>query len=112
MVEKVLLDYLTENLEVPVYMEKPAEHGKTYVLIEKTGSTTMNKIYSPVVAVQSYAPTLYEAAALNEEVKEAVFSSVSLDSISAVRLNSDYNFTDTSTKEYRYQSVFVITYLE
>ena len=27
-------------------------------------------------------------------------------------LNSDYNFTDTETKEYRYQAVFDINYYQ
>ena len=33
-------------------------------------------------------------------------------SISAVRFDSDYNFTDTDTKHYRYQAVFEITHYE
>jgi hypothetical protein len=53
---------------------------------------------------------LYEAAALNERVKEAVKGSVELDEISGVQLNSDYNFTDVSGKQYRYQALFVFTH--
>jgi hypothetical protein len=53
---------------------------------------------------------MFEAATLNEQVKQAVFDSVSLDEITAVSLNSDYNYTDTATKRYRYQAVFVITH--
>ena len=32
------------------------------------------------------------------------------DPISRVELNSDYNFTDTSTKRYRYQAVYNFIY--
>ncbi len=53
---------------------------------------------------------MYEAAVLNEEVKEAVEGMITLDEVSKVSLNSDYNFTDTTTKEYRYQAVFDINY--
>lgn len=53
---------------------------------------------------------MYEAAKLNEELKEIVEQLVILDEISGVSLNSDYNFTDTETKEYRYQAVFDINH--
>ena len=33
-----------------------------------------------------------------------------LDAVSASRLNSDYNFTDTTTKRYRYQAVYDLVY--
>ncbi|OOV85805.1 hypothetical protein BTA35_0216720, partial [Oceanospirillum linum] len=57
-------------------------------------------------AFQSYAPSMYEAAVLNEAVKETVEGMIELDEISKIKLNSDYNYTDTTTKEYRYQAVF------
>lgn len=112
MVEKIMLDYLTAKLSVPVYMEVPEEHDASYVVIERTGSSREDHIDSPVLAFQSYGATLYDAAALNEQVKAAVDASVSLPTIGAARFNSDYNYTDTDTKEYRYQSVYVITSLE
>lgn len=53
---------------------------------------------------------MYKAAELNEEVKKVVAEMIELDSIARVQLNSDYNFTDTETKRYRYQAVFDINY--
>ena len=35
---------------------------------------------------------------------------VTLNEIVSVELNSDYNYTDTTTKEYRYQGVYNITH--
>lgn len=37
---------------------------------------------------------------------------LNLDEIASVKLDNDYNFTDTETKEYRYQAVFDITYYQ
>ena len=37
---------------------------------------------------------------------------IELPTISAVYINSDYNFTDTETKRYRYQCVAVVTHYE
>lgn len=113
MVEKIMLDYLSANLTVPVFMEEPTEDDLTsYVLIEKTGSTETNHIPTATLAFQSYGASLYDAATLNNTVKQVVNDAIQLDTISSVRLNSDYNFTDTTTKKYRYQALFVVTYLE
>lgn len=83
---------------------------ESYVIFEKTSSGKRDYANSATFAFQSYAPTLYSAAVLNEEVKAAVESMVELNEISGIHLNSDYNFTDTETKEYRYQAVFDINY--
>lgn len=112
MIEKIMLDYLSANLTVPVFMEEPTEDLAAYVLIEKTGSSQTNHIPTATLAFQSYGASLYDAATLNETVKQVVNDAIQLDTISSVRLNSDYNFTDTTTKKYRYQALFVVTYLE
>ena len=76
----------------------------------KMGSSEDNHIESATFIVQSYADSLYKAAALNEVVKNLMRASITQDAISRCKLNSDYNFTDTKTKRYRYQAVFDITY--
>lgn len=112
MIEKVVIDYLNTD-SVPAYAERPeVEPAKPYLLIEKTGSTLVNHIASATIAVQSWAQTLAEAADLNEEVKAAMEGITDLDAIASCRLNSDYNFTSTALKAYRYQAVFTITYYE
>lgn len=108
MIEKIILDYLTDVLTVPVCMEIPANPPASFVLIEKTGSSMTNRLCSAMFAIQSYGPSMYAAAALNEQVKAEMLDAVELDEITAVSLNSDYNFTDTGTKRYRYQAVFDI----
>jgi hypothetical protein len=112
MIETILLQYLISELDVPVYMEEPENPEPSYVIIEKTGSFRSNHIDTAMMAFQSYGRTLAEAARLNLEVKRAVERSIALGSISAARINSDYNFTDTETKRYRYQCVYNITYYE
>ena len=110
MIEIIILNHLKTKLSVPVRLEKPEplpEDGK-YVLFEKTGSNSLNKLGGSTFAFQSYGKSMYEAAALNEEVKQAVDSLIELDGIASVKLNTDYNFTDTTTKKYRYQAVYDI----
>ena len=111
MIEKIVFDYLAANLAYPVYMERPEDPEATCVVIEKTGSARENHVESAVFAVQSYAPSLYEAACLNETVKSVMDDLITVPEVSAVRLNSDYNFTDTTKKAYRYQAIYNIFYL-
>lgn len=110
MIEKIVLDYLNNTLSVPAYMEVPVNPPNRYVLLEKTGSSSENLINSATIAVQSYAESLYSAAVLNEEVKTAMDNIISLNDVMRSELNSDYNFTDTTKKKYRYQAIYDLFY--
>lgn len=110
MIEKVIYDYLNDVLDVPVSLEVLNKPPARYVVMEKTGSRRENLITSSTFLFRSYAPTLYEAAALNEEVKAALDNAIVLDDIARAKLNSDYNYTDTSKKLYRYQCVYDFTH--
>lgn len=112
MIEKTILDYLNEHLTVPAYMEEPINKPASYVLIERTGSSESDLIESTTLALQSYGASLYDAAVLSMAVKAQIKQAVELPSVSAVYINSDYNFTDTETKRYRYQCVAVVTHYE
>ena len=112
MIEKTVIDYLSTK-DVPCFAERPeVEPTRPDLVIEKTGSSLVNHIASATIAIQSWAQTLYDAAALNEEVKAAMEGITDLDCVSACELNSDYNFTSTALKAYRYQAVFILTYYE
>ena len=110
MIETVVLNYLKNNLSVPVHVEKPTDKPTRYIVLDKIGSSKENHLLSSTIAFQSYAESKYEAARLNEEVKEVVENMIELDEVVGVTLNSDYNFMDTTTKEYRYQAVFDINH--
>ena len=108
MIEVTVYNYLKNALSVPVYTELPKEKPQRFVVLDKIGSSKENHLSSSTIAFQSYAESKYQAALLNEQVKEAVENMIVLDEVSKVELNSDYNFTDTTTKEYRYQAVYEI----
>lgn len=109
-IDIVVCDYLKEHASVPVYLERPARKPSRFILVEKTGSARSNHINEATIAVQSWAPRLSEAAALNEEAKTIMDNLIELDCISRSQLNTDYNFTNTADKQYRYQAVYDITY--
>lgn len=109
MIAKTLLDYLDSNLSVPVVMEAP-EQTTGYVLIDQTGSSRTNHIITTTFAIQSYGASLYDAMLMNETVKATMVGFAELDEITRVELETDYNFTDTATKQYRWQAVYLITH--
>lgn len=110
MIETTVLDYLSSVLPEPCSLEVPERPPVRFVVLEKTGSSRKNFINTATFAVQSYAPSLFEAAELNERVKAAMDELILLPDIFSAKLDSDYNFTDTTTKQYRYQAVYNITY--
>jgi hypothetical protein len=108
MIELVILNHLKDGLDVPVFMEKPTNAPSEYVLFEKTGGGRNETMPSATFAFQSYSTSLFKAAVLNEAVKNEVDHLILLDEIRGITLNTDYNFTDTTTKQYRYQAVYDI----
>lgn len=111
MIEQIIYDYLNSVLEIPVYTEIPKSKPSAYYVIERTGGDVENKIIHSNIVVQSYAKTLFDAVSMNEDVKTKMLDGlISLDSISRVELNSDYNYTDPTVAQYRYQAVFVVTH--
>lgn len=112
MIEDKVREFLSTKLTVPVVMEVPQEPASQFVVIEKTGGGQENFIKSSILTIQSYGPSLYDVAVLNDLVKDCLLDGVvgliTLDEVTEVKLNSDYNFTDTSEKRYRYQALFEI----
>ena len=107
-IEKIILDRLNVSLPDPVYMEVPPDPPGRFYVLEKTGSGETDQICRSSFALQSYAPTLYEAALMNSAGKIAMLNTIVLSEVTDAQLNSDYNFTDTAKKQYRYQAVFDI----
>lgn len=116
MIETVVLDYLIgqniNGVEDNVFAEVPVTPPARYIVIEKTASGAQDRIHSAMIAVQSYSKnSLLEAAQTNATVVEAMEAMAeTVDGVYSCKLNSDYNFTNTETREYRYQAVFNLYY--
>ena len=116
MIEAIVLNYLIgcgiNGVGSNDFAEVPVNPPSEYIVIEKTASGEANKIHSAMIAVQSYSKTsLLTAASINKAVVDAM--EVMAETVAEVyssKLNTDYNFTDPDTKEYRYQAVFNLYY--
>ncbi len=105
-----------------VYAETPKTVPDNYIVIDKTGSGRTNMLDRVTVAIQSISSvSLLKAAQINEEVMRNMLGYekqdgtvdmglVKVPNIFGCHLQSDYNFTDTRTKQHRYQAVYEITY--
>ena len=109
-IEQIIVDHLSRMLSVPVSGETPANKPAEFVTVEKTGSSTQNRIKSATLAIQSWSTSQSSASALNETVKAAMDDAAALAAVSSARCETDYNFTDTSTKRHRYQAVYTVVY--
>lgn len=110
-IEYTVLKYLNDNLNgIQAYMEEPMNPASEYVLIEKTGTSKENYINSATFAIQSYSTSMQGAIDLNETVKGVMDHLWEHNAVYSCKLNSDYNFTDTETKRYRYQAVYELTF--
>ena len=111
MIDTVIIKHLSDALRpVLVSAQVPVKKPKRFVTVERTGMSLENHIYATTFAIQSNAPTLLDAAELDEEVRRAMLDAVKLDDVTAVRLNSSYNFTDPESEQMRYQSVYDVTH--
>lgn len=110
MIETIIREYLLEELDVPVYIDVPANPGDRYVVIERTGGGENEHIRSATIAVQSYGPRKTSAAELHEQILSTLPGIATGVTVSACDLNAEYDYTDTQTKRYRYQAVFDIVY--
>lgn len=111
MIEQTILDYLTDALDVPVRMQLPENPSGSFVVLQRTGGGSADHLRSALLAVQSYGPTLYDAARLNERVVRAMEAAPdALDGLAACALNADYSYPDAVRKLHRYQAVFELIY--
>lgn len=114
LIEATVISHLATELNTTnVYAERPEDPPAAYWLIEKTSSGETNYIQRATVAVQSISRgSLLEAAQMSKAVEKAMRKLIEQTDVSRCKLNSAYNYTDTETREYRYQAVFDITYME
>lgn len=109
MIEKIIQNYLRENA-FPCYMSVPEKPSGNFCVLEKTGSSYEDGIFTATLAVQSYGSSDYAAAQLSHRVVQTMLDADTLPEIISCTLNTDYNFPDTTRKLPRYQAVFEVVH--
>ena len=110
-IEEYVIAYLGSVLDVPVSGDVPEmDTLDAFITVEKSGSNDSRHIRAATIAVQSWARSRAEAAALNETVIYAMTGITEKPEICRVDLNTDYNYPDLTRNKPRYQAVFEIMY--
>lgn len=111
MIEIIVREYLEKELGVHVSTEFPNNAKGKFIVIEMTGQSESDCLFSCSIAVQSYGDSRMDAAGLNEAVKDAMrVLQHKCACVSGCTLESSYPFPDLQRKRNRYQSVFYINH--
>ena len=109
-IENYVVEELNKMLEVPVFGEDPEEKPSEYVLTQLVGRLEKNFIVTDSIAFKCHSDSKAEALELNEVIQDNVKKLIESSRISAIKLKSSYETTDTNMKRCRYQTIFDITY--
>lgn len=116
MIEATIINYLNFRAllafsPISALAEIPEDFPEMpFCIVEKTGGGRKQTISTSTIAIQCYADTRANAAALCEQIVEWMEEIVSLDEVTRCELNSSYNYPDTTRKHQRYQAVFDVVH--
>ena len=110
LIEQRVLEYLKDELDMEdVYPEIPRERADKFVVLRVTDRGMSNRINEVTIEFSSYAPTKYEAAVLDELVRNTMDGIVRLDDITC-RFGGGNDNPDTVLKIPRYRCYFNLFY--
>lgn len=117
MIEIVVYNYLKAKMpDIEIGFEIPAEHSDSFIVIRKMNSGISDHIEAITLEFHCHAPSKYEAAALDAELKKVMLGDdttpgiVSLDAISSCKYGGGNDAPNTNIKAYRYRSYYNIFY--
>lgn len=101
LLRKMLEAYL---YPVKAFVQVPASRPEKFVTVERTGGKIDAFSDSPTFAVQAWAPTKAEAAALAEQTASAIDSwPMTEPSVADATVESLYDFADPDSRSQRFQ---------
>ena len=101
LLRKMLEAYL---YPVKAFVQVPATRPEKFVTVERTGGKIDAFSDSPTFAVQAWAPTKAEAAALAEQTASAIDSwPMTEPSVADATVESLYDFADPDSRSQRFQ---------
>lgn len=117
MIETIVYNYLTSKMpDIAIGFEIPATHSDSFIVIQKVASGIDNHINAATLEFHCYAPSKYEAASLDEELKTAMLGNdttygiASLNTISSCKYGGGNDAPNTNIKAYRYRSYYNLFY--
>lgn len=117
MIETVVFNYLKTKLEdVDLYLDVQPDHSDSYITMKRIASGMADHIEAATIEFYCHAPSKYESAALDQELKRALlgyndeYGIAEVDEVSACRYGGGNDAADPGTKDYRYRSYYNFFY--
>lgn len=112
MIETILKEVLETKTGEKVLLEEPGIINDRIILLERTSGGVEEHIRSAVIRIRCFEKSMYKACELCEMIRDIMLNYVDHPDISAIDLNQEYNYTDTTAKRYCYQLLFDVVYFE
>ena len=112
LIEEKIRDYLVGAFQednIPVVLEIPEVIPDTFVLFQTVDRGRENRINAVTLEFRSYAPSKYEAAELDEMVRDAMDDLHATSDITC-QLGGGNDAPDTTLKKYRYRCYYNLFY--
>lgn len=110
MIEKIIIDYLSEELGIGVYAEMPTPKPSNFVLIKRINGGRTNQISAATFSLYVYSTSMYDTVSLMELVKKLILKATVLPEISSVNIGGENVGTDSNNKVYRCELITNIYY--
>lgn len=105
-IETIVLDYLTANLSVPAATEIPTGDFTDCVVFRVTDRDKRNHLEMATLEFESFSTSKYNAAVIDEELRQVMEEIVELNEISASKFGGGNDEIDSTLKRYKYRSFF------
>ena len=109
-IEKKIKDYLTSKIAYPVHTKTPKSVEERYVQFSIIDRGREDYIDAVTVEFYSYGVSMVDAAAVDEDLRNAMFDFIEEPDISHVDLGGGEYEYDTALKKDAYRSYFNIFY--
>jgi len=111
LIEIVILNYLKERLQMQeIYPEMPDKLPNRFITFDIIDRDKQDYINVVTIEFKSYAESQYQAAVLDERLREAIEDMTEVDEIGSVKIGGGDNGKDTTHKRYRYRCIYNIWY--
>ena len=110
LIEPVVLNYLNENMNIPVETEIPKSLPEKFVVFTIVERGRKNFINHVTIEFHSYAKRKLDAAEIDEQVRMLMEDIIVLPEVAASRLSGGNDINDPEIDRYRYRCYFNLTY--
>ena len=110
LIEVTIKNYLDGVLDVPVSLEIPKETSSAFVVFQITDRDKVDLINKVTVRLYSYGQSNYQAALLDEKVREAMENITDLNEVFSSKIGGGGANIDNTLKKYRYTCYYNLTY--